>query len=563
MTSKMNVAIGSDHGGYDLKEAIKEWLTERGYTVDDVGCRSKESVDYPDFGSEVSARVSDGRADEGILVCTTGIGMSIIANKYPHVRAALCLTPEMARTARTHNQANLLALGGALTTLEESRAIVDEWFSQKFEGGRHARRVDKINAIDAERDPLSAVQATDPEIYRAIVSEDQRQKNNIELIASENFVSLAVRQAQGSVLTNKYAEGYPSKRWYNGCEFVDTAERLAIERAKELFGAEHANVQPHSGSGANMAVYYALLEPGDTIMAMSLADGGHLTHGHQMNFSGRFFNIVPYGVRKEDEQIDYDELERLALEHKPKMLVAGASAYPRILDFDRFRSIADKVGAMMMVDMAHFAGLVAAGLHPSPVPMSDVVTTTTHKTLRGPRGGMILCKEQYAAAIDKQVFPGIQGGPLMHVIAGKAVCFHEALQPTFKDYATQVVKNAAKLASELEARGLRIVSGGTDNHLMLVDLNPIDVTGKDAATALDLAGITVNKNAIPFDTRSPFVTSGIRIGTPAVTSRGMGEPEMVQIADMIHRVISQIDNSAVQDAVREEIIALNSRFPRP
>ena len=365
------------------------------------------------------------------------------------------------------------------------------------------------------------------------------------------------------MLTNKYAEGYPAKRWYNGCENVDTAESLAIERAKKLFGAEHANVQPHSGSGANMAVYYALLEPGDTIMAMSLADGGHLTHGHQMNFSGRFFNIVPYGVREEDEQIDYDALEALALEHKPKMLVAGASAYPRVIDFDRFRSIADKVGALMMVDMAHFAGLVATGQHPSPVPMSDVVTTTTHKTLRGPRGGLILCKEEHAAAIDKQVFPGIQGGPLMHVIAGKAVCFHEALQPSFKDYAAQVVKNAAALAADLEGRGLRIVSGGTDNHLMLVDLSPMDITGKDAAIALDKAGITVNKNAIPFDKKSPFLTSGIRIGTPAITSRGMGEAEMAVIGEMIHRVISNLDDASVQETVKAEVAALNRRFPRP
>ncbi|MBN2163722.1 MAG: serine hydroxymethyltransferase [Pontiellaceae bacterium] len=408
-----------------------------------------------------------------------------------------------------------------------------------------------------------AVYDSDPEIYAVLKAEDKRQHENLELIASENIVSKAVREVQGSRLTNKYAEGYPSKRWYNGCEWVDEAERLAIDRAKEIFGAEHANVQPHCGSSANMGVYFAMLTPGDTILAMSLAEGGHLTHGHPMNFSGRLFNIVPYGVDQETEQIDYDLVQKLADEHKPKMIVAGASAYSRIIDFKKLRKTADSVGAYLMVDMAHIAGLVAAGCHPNPVPHSDFVTTTTHKTLRGPRGGMILCKEKFAADIDRQVFPGIQGGPLMHTIAGKAVCFHEALQPSFKQYQQQVVKNAQALAAALEDDDIRLVSGGTDNHLMLVDLTAADISGKDAAIALDKAAITVNKNGIPFDKKSPFVTSGIRIGTPAVTTRGMKEPEMEKIAGFIKRTLRHADDNAVLAQVREEVLALTAQFPIP
>ncbi|MDZ8118287.1 serine hydroxymethyltransferase [Pontiella sp. NLcol2] len=423
--------------------------------------------------------------------------------------------------------------------------------------------MNKIKDYAAEHSGTIAVYDSDPEIYAVMKKEDVRQQENLELIASENIVSKAVREVSGSRLTNKYAEGYPAKRWYNGCEWVDEAERLAIDRAKELFGAEHANVQPHHGSGANMAVYYAMLNPGDTILAMSLAEGGHLTHGHPMNFSGRFFEIVPYGVDKETEQIDYDKVQALADEHKPKMIVAGASAYSRIIDFKRLRKIADSCGAYLMVDMAHIAGLVAAGCHPNPVPYAEFVTTTTHKTLRGPRGGMILCREKFAADIDKQVFPGIQGGPLMHTIAAKAVCFHEDLQPSFKTYQQQVVKNAQALAAALEDDDIRLVSGGTDNHLMLVDLTKTGVTGKDAAIALDKAAITVNKNAIPFDTKSPFVTSGIRIGTPAVTTRGMKEEEMVKIANFIKRAIRNADDDAVLAQIKEEVIALTAAFPIP
>ena len=357
---------------------------------------------------------------------------------------------------------------------------------------------------------MSFLSKVDPQVYDAISKETHRQNDNIELIASENFTSLAVMEAVGSVLTNKYAEGYPEKRWYGGCEYVDIVEKLAQERAKELFGAEHVNVQPHSGSQANAAVYFSMLQPGDTVLAMNLAHGGHLTHGHPMNFSGKFFKIVPYGVNAKDERIDYDEVEKLALEHKPKMILAGASAYPRVIDFERFRKIADKVGAIFFVDMAHIAGLIAAGLHPNPVPYADFVTTTTHKTLRGPRGGLIFCKAEYAKKIDAEVFPALQGGPLMHVIAGKAVALKEALEPSFKTYQSQIVKNAKALADELTKKGWRLVSGGTDNHLMLVDVNQKGLTGKDCAEWLDHARITANKNGIPFDTQSPLKAGGIR-----------------------------------------------------
>lgn len=401
-----------------------------------------------------------------------------------------------------------------------------------------------------------SLKMVDEEIFNAINAEHRRQNEKIELIASENFTSKAVMEAMGSVFTNKYAEGYPGKRYYGGCQNVDIAENLARDRAKEIFGAEHANVQPHSGAQANMAVYFTVLNPGDTILGMNLSHGGHLTHGSPVNFSGKMYNIVPYGVNK-DGYIDYDELEKIALESKPKIIVAGASAYPRIIDFAKFREIADKVHAYLMVDMAHIAGLVAAGLHPSPVPYADFVTTTTHKTLRGPRGGMILCKEKYAKDLDKSVFPGVQGGPLMHVIAGKAVCFKEALKPEFKEYQSQIIKNAKALAEELIKRGFKLVSGGTDNHLMLVDLTNKNVTGKEAEAMLDEVGITVNKNAIPFDKQKPNIASGIRIGTPAMTTRGMKEEEMKEIAILIDRTINGED----KEKIKEDVLKLTSRFP--
>ena len=408
---------------------------------------------------------------------------------------------------------------------------------------------------------LENLKRVDPEIYSAVMQELERQQSVIELIASENIVSDAVLEAAGTVLTNKYAEGYPGRRYYGGCEKVDIAETLAIERAKAIFGAEHANVQPHAGAQANTAVYFAMLEPGDTILGMNLAHGGHLTHGSPVNISGRYFKIVPYGVSQSDERIDYAELRRLALESKPKMIVAGASAYPRIIDFKFFGEVADEVGAYLMVDMAHIAGLVAAGLHPSPVPYADFVTTTTHKTLRGPRGGLILCKAEFAKAIDKAVFPGIQGGPLMHIIAAKAVAFKEAMEPGFKAYQQQIIKNAAALAEALVKQGFRLVSGGTDNHLMLVDLTPKGVTGRTVEQVLDTAHITVNKNAIPFDPKPPNTTSGIRVGTPAVTSRGMKEPEMAKIAQLIAEAVAGRKDETALAAVGAKASALASAFP--
>ncbi len=406
-----------------------------------------------------------------------------------------------------------------------------------------------------------ALKDTDPEIAQAIRNEVHRQNNGLELIASENFVSRAVLEAVGSVLTNKYAEGYPGRRYYGGCEFVDVAESLAISRATQLFGAEHANVQPHSGAQANMAVYMTLLKPGETVLGMNLAHGGHLTHGHPLNFSGKLYTIVPYGVRKEDERIDYEELGRLAREHRPKMIMVGASAYPRVIDFPAIRAIGEEVGARVVTDMAHIAGLVAAGVHPSPVPHSDFVTTTTHKTLRGPRGGLVLSRATFAKELDKALFPGVQGGPLMHVIAAKAVCLKEAMEPAFADYQRQIVANARRLAAALAAAGFRLVSGGTDTHLMLVDVFSKGITGKVAEAALGRAGITVNKNAIPFDQNPPMVASGIRVGTPAVTTRGMREPEMDQIAEFMARVLATPDDDRAIAAVRAEVEALCRTFP--
>ena len=407
----------------------------------------------------------------------------------------------------------------------------------------------------------AAVRQADPEIFEAIENEKKRQQNNIELIASENFVSEAVMEAMGSVLTNKYAEGYPGRRYYGGCEFVDVAENLARDRIKQLFGADHANVQPHSGAQANMAVYAAILKPGDTVLGMNLSHGGHLTHGSPVNFSGKLYNFEEYGVDRETEQLDYDAVLEKAKEVQPKLIVAGASAYSRTIDFEKFREIADAVGAYLMVDMAHIAGLVAAGLHPNPVPYADFVTTTTHKTLRGPRGGVILCKQEYAKKIDSAVFPGMQGGPLMHVIAAKAVAFKEALSDEFKEYAQQVVKNAQVLAEELTKAGVRIVSGGTDNHLLLLDMKALGLTGKDAEKVLDDIYITTNKNTIPFDTESPFVTSGIRIGTAAVTTRGFKEPEIREVADIIATALKNHDNQQVLESLKERVLKLTDRFP--
>jgi len=560
-TSRTSIALGADHGGFELKEMLRYYLQKKGIAVTDFGTHSAESTDYPDYAQAVARSVAEHHHNFGVLVCTSGIGMSIAANKVPGARAALVWDEQAADLARQHNDANVLCLAGKGTNPETARRILDAFLSAGFEGGRHERRLNKIEPTVALMD--LKLRAVDPEIADAISAECQRQQENIELIASENFTSPAVMEAQGSVLTNKYAEGFPRKRWYGGCENVDVVEQLAIDRAKKLFGAEHANVQPHSGSQANMAVYFAFLKPGDKMLTMDLSHGGHLTHGNKANFSGKFFEIVHYGVRKEDEQIDYDQLAKMAREHRPRMITVGASAYPRIIDFARMGEISRDAGALLLADIAHIAGLVAAGLHPSPIGHADFVTTTTHKTLRGPRGGLILCSEKYAKEIDSQLFPGIQGGPLMHVIAAKAVCLREALQPSFKGYQQQVVRNARALAEAMKRNGYRLVSGGTDNHLMLVDVGVRGLTGKDCQAALDQAGITINKNTIPFETRSPFQASGIRLGTPAVTTRGMKEPEMAAIGDMISEVLLDIKSVDAAQSVRQRVLELTARYPLP
>lgn len=561
---KPTLIIGTDHGGFELKEAVLSHLKGKGYDIEDVGCFSTESVDYPDYAALVAGAVATGRRDLGILCCTTGIGMSVAANRFSGIQAAVVTNPDLAVRTRVHNDTNVICLAGDFTSGADGAAIVDAWLGASFEsGGRHERRVKKMNSCSVG---VSApnVAVTDPAIFHVIEEEAARQSGNIELIASENFASKAVQQAQGSCLTNKYAEGYPGRRWYGGCENVDKAETLAIERAKELFGAKFANVQPHSGSQANAAVYFSVLDPGDKILTMDLAHGGHLTHGHFANFSGKLYEVKHYGVSEENETIDYDKLAIIAKEYQPKMITAGASAYSRIIDFPRMREIADSVGAYLFVDMAHIAGLVAAGVHPSPLEHAHFVTTTTHKSLRGPRGGLILTNdEDLAKKIDSMVFPGIQGGPLMHVIAAKAVCFHEALQSGFKEYQVQVVRNATTLANHLGGLGYRIISGGTENHLFMVDLRPQGLNGKLVQETLDKAGITVNKNSIPFDTESPFKGGGIRIGTPAVTTRGMKEADMAVVGDLIHEAIQNHGNAAKLEEIRLRVLSLNERFPLP
>ena len=555
------LAIGADHGGLSLKNEVAAHLRAGGYEVEDVGTHTPDSVDYPDFAEAVSQRVLEGRADAGILVCTTGIGVSIAANRHAGIQASLVHDAETAAVTREHNASNVLCLAGKTTPPATARQIVDAWLATPFAGGRHGRRVDKMNTA---AHPLSILASADPAVAEIIRAEQHRQQTHIELIASENFTSRAVMAAQGSCLTNKYAEGYPAKRWYGGCEEVDKVEQLAIDRACQLFGAKFANVQPHSGSQANAAVYFSVLQHGDKVLGMNLAHGGHLTHGNPANFSGRFYDFCQYGVSQNDERIDYDELAEVALREKPKMITAGASAYPRVIDFARMAEIAKSVGAYLFVDMAHIAGLVAGGVHPSPIEHADFVTTTTHKSLRGPRGGLILTnREDLFKKLQSQVFPGVQGGPLMHVIAAKAVCFGECLNPDFKTYTQQIVKNAQALAAALAARGYRIVSGGTDNHLMLVDLRPKGLNGKIASETLDLAGITVNKNGIPFDTEKITLGGGIRIGTPAVTTRGMKEPEMELIAGWIDRALQSVDQPETLAQIKAEVAAANERFPLP
>ena len=570
----MKIVIGADHGGFELKKSLL--VSCAGVTLTDVGTLTAEGCDYPDYADAVAEAVSTGEADFGVLVCTTGMGMSIAANRFQNVRAALCRDEEDARIARAHNGANVLCLGQKRTDAATAAAIIKAFVETDVDmEPRHVRRRMKLERAQRLSD-FSGLAAEDPEVYASIRAQVVQEDTEINLIASENTSSRVVRLAAGSVLMNKYAEGYPGKRWYSGCLPVDAAEELARTRACQLFGAEHANVQPHCGSSANMAVYFATIKPGDTILSLSLDQGGHLSHGSPVNFSGKLYNIVPYTVDKETERLDYDALEKQALEVLPKILLTGASAYPRALDFKRIRAITDAVtaamkakdpestGCLMVVDMAHIAGLVAGGAHESPVPYADFVTTTTHKTLRGPRGGLVLCKAQYAKALDSAVFPGMQGGPLENIIAAKAVCFREWMQPEMKAYAAQIVKNCQAMCKAVQDRGWRIVSGGTDNHLFLVDVKGTKgITGKDAAAALDNAGIVVNKNTIPYDTESPFKCSGIRVGTASITTRGMKEEEAALIGSWIADVLDDITNTDVQAAVKAKAAELTARFLVP
>ncbi|HUQ63692.1 MAG TPA: ribose 5-phosphate isomerase B [Acidimicrobiales bacterium] len=572
--ASLKITLGSDHAGFELKDVIADHLRNEGYRVNDLGAFSEQSVDYPDFGARVASSVVDGEADLGICVCGTGIGISIAANKVHGARAAVAHDVTSAQMARRHNDANVLCIGARLLGPQVATDTVDAFVTTEFEGGRHQRRIDQIGALEGVGAGTTDLAGTadaseagesgfdDVRLFGIIARELERQNTTLQMIASENFTSPAVMAAQGSVLTNKYSEGYPGRRYYGGNQVVDEAERLAQDRVKELFGAEHANVQPHSGANANMATYLGLLQPGDTVLGMRLDQGGHLTHGSPVNFSGRLYRFVAYGVRESDERLDYDAIRDLARRERPKAIIAGATAYPRIIDPKPLREICDEVGALLIFDAAHIAGLIAGGVHPNPVPYADVVTFTTHKTLRGPRAGCIVCKAEHATAIDKAVFPGLQGGPLMHVIAAKAVAFREAAQPSFRDYASRVVTNSRTLARGLAQEGFRLVSGGTDNHLMLVDLRPFDaeLTGKEAQDVLDRAGITLNKNQIPGDPRSPFVTSGLRIGTAAMTTAGMGDAEMTEIAPLIAIALRRRSDPAALADVRQAVETLCSKF---
>ena len=555
-----SIVMASDHRGAKLKAELKKRLEAHGHQVVDKGTDGPTSVDYPDFAAPAARAVSDGEIPRGVLICGSGLGVMYTANRFPGVRAAWAQDEEMARLSRKHNDANMLALPGDRLDSDAAWAVVKAWLETPFEGGRHVRRVEKIDGLTRSARG-SALEEADPQIAALLEREARRQALGLELIASENFVSEPVLEAAGSVLTNKYAEGYPGRRYYGGCEVVDEVERLAIDRALELFGADHANVQPHSGSQANEAVYRAVCEVGDTVLAMNLDHGGHLTHGSPVNFSGMLYNIIPYGVSEESERIDYDELRRLAREHRPRMIQCGTTAYSRVIDFAAFREIAEEVDAVLFADIAHIAGLVASGVHPSPVGKAHIVTTTTHKTLRGPRGGMILCDSAWSKKINSAVFPGGQGGPLMHIIAAKAVAFGEALQPSFREYCEAVVANARALAAALLEDDFRVVSGGTDTHLFMLSLVDRDTTGKAAQVVLERAGITANKNMVPFDPRKPAVTSGVRIGTPAVTTRGMRTDEMKEIARFISRALAHPGDVEELDRVRGDVENMCRRFP--
>ncbi|MBR3085181.1 MAG: serine hydroxymethyltransferase [Kiritimatiellae bacterium] len=564
----MKIAFGCDHGGFPLKEAVFAALKNHSdIEIDDLGTFDREPVDYSDYAIDVAEKLSEGAVERGILICTTGIGMAIAANRFYGVRAALCEDVNDATKSRAHNDSNVLVLPCCHVKPEGVQPIIDAWLATEYtgrtvDGMRHARRLAKLDTAKRLSE-LACLAGTDPEVHAAIRRHTVQEDTTINLIASENYASRAVREATGSILTNKYAEGYPGRRWYGGCSAIDEVERLAIERAKQLFGAEHANVQPHCGASANLAVYSAALNPGDTILSMSLDQGGHLSHGSKFNVSGKLYNIESYTVSPDTETLDYNAIAEKAAQVKPKLILAGASSYPRAIDFAKFREIADSVGALLMVDMAHIAGLVAGGAHANPVPYADFVTSTTHKTLRGPRGGLILCREQYAKAIDRAVFPGLQGGPLENVIAAKAVCFREALQPEFADYAAQVVANAKRLGAHLLTKGFKLVSGGTDNHIVLVNVGASGLDGKTAQEALDDAGIICNKNAIPYDKLPTSTTSGIRLGSAAVTTRGLKEADMLKIAGWIANILSNIGDSNLRKRVRGDVIDFMAAYQTP
>ena len=555
------IALGNDHRGFALKKFLSEKLTSIGYEVMDFGTDGSTPVDYPDYAAPAAHAVSTGLAHRAVVICGSGLGVSYTANRFPGVRAALVHDEPTATLARQHNDSNVLAFSADSQDAEEAWTILRVWLETTFEGGRHQTRVAKVDLMTPAAGGAE-LDRQDPEIASLLRQEAKRQALNLELIASENFVSEAVLEATGSVATNKYAEGYPGRRYYGGCGVVDQIERLAIERAKALFGTEFANVQPHSGSQANEAVYRATVNVGDTVLAMSLDHGGHLTHGSPVNFSGQLYNVISYGVKRDTEQIDYDEVRRLAKEHRPKLIQCGTTAYSRTLDFNVFREISDEVGALLFADIAHIAGLVATGEHPTPVGKAHIITTTTHKTLRGPRGGLILTNDPvHAKAVDRAVFPGGQGGPLVHVIAGKAVAFREAAHPKFQEYCSKVISNAKALASALSSRDVRIVSGGTDTHLFMISLVGREITGKQAQNSLEKAGITANKNMIPYDPRKPMVTSGVRFGTPAVTTRGMEEAEMNEIANFIAEVLRAPEDSATLEDIKTRVENLCRRFP--
>jgi glycine hydroxymethyltransferase len=598
----VRIALGSDHAGFDLKKHLVNLLTTQGHEVEDFGTFSLESVDYPDYGLRVAVTVADGQFERGILVCRSGIGMSIAANKVKGVRAALCRDAESARLSRLHNDSNVLVLAAGFTDTGVAEELVRIWLASPFEGGRHARRMEKISHFeeqtggripsdyrrgDAKKDVTDwsgivpeveqepglrapakksvfwsyhgqTVKEVDPEVHALLEKETRRHSETLDLVASESVIDPAILEATGSIFTLKYAEGYPGDRLYPGCEVMDQVETLAIERGKSLFGAEHINVQPYSGTQSNMAAYFALLKPGDKIVSMRSDHGGHSTHGGSSSFSGALYRSFRYGVNKTTELIDYEEVEDLVIGEKPRLIIAGGSAYSRQIDFARFRAIADSCGAMLMVDMAHLAGLVAAGIHPSPVPFSDVVTSTTHKTLRGPRGGLILCRREVADAIDRAVFPVMQGGPLMHVILGKAICFKLALQREFREFQLQVILNAGALAGELQRLGYRIVSGGTDNHLFVVDTKMAGMDGSMAWRQLEKTGILVNKCAVPFQEANTF--GGIRIGTLSLTSRGMREADTARVAELIDLGIRKGSSSAGIAEVKAGVTELCARF---